>query len=194
LIETAWTEFLTTFNEYICRRLANPAAAKDISRNVIVTLHDQLARIRKVERLETWLCLVIRHILIEYDHVAGNDMPVSPELSEEEINDLQAAFHQIVSCLPKIYRDALLHTAFEGLTQKELAKHCGISLSGAKSRIQRGRKRLKRMLLDGCQMELDRRRNSRSFRLAIPERGFHECPTTLWRGPEDNYSQELSGR
>jgi transcriptional regulator with XRE-family HTH domain len=50
-------------------------------------------------------------------------------------------------------REALVLTAFEGLAQEELAKRLGISLSGAKSRVQRGREQLKEMLLDFCERE-----------------------------------------
>jgi RNA polymerase sigma-70 factor (ECF subfamily) len=62
----------------------------------------------------------------------------------------------LISTLPAPYRDALVLTEFEGLTQKEMAERLGISLSGAKSRVQRGREQLKRMLLERCQFEFDR--------------------------------------
>jgi hypothetical protein len=42
------------------------------------------------------------------------------------------------------------------LSQKDVAKRLGISLSGAKSRVQRAREQLKEMLLDFCQREFGR--------------------------------------
>ena len=62
-----------------------------------------------------------------------------------------------VAGLPEPYREALLLTEYEGLTQQQLAERVGISLSGAKSRVQRGREKLKQILLDCCHVELDRR-------------------------------------
>jgi RNA polymerase sigma-70 factor (ECF subfamily) len=62
----------------------------------------------------------------------------------------------MIRTLPEPYRDALVLTEFEGLTQKEMAARLGISLSGAKSRVQRGREQLKRMLLARCEFEFDR--------------------------------------
>ena len=59
--------------------------------------------------------------------------------------------------LPPDHWEALYLTEYEGLTQKELAERLGIGLSGAKSRVQRARARLKAMLLDCCHFELDRR-------------------------------------
>jgi len=52
---------------------------------------------------------------------------------------------------------ARLWTEYEGLTQPELAQRLGISLSGAKSRVQRGRARLKELLNQCCTFEFDRR-------------------------------------
>ena len=63
----------------------------------------------------------------------------------------------MIYSLPEPYRDALVLTELEGLTQKDLAKRLGISLSGAKSRVQRGREQLKTMLHECCTFEFDRR-------------------------------------
>ena len=62
-------------------------------------------------------------------------------------------FRRIIDRLPEPYREALVMTAFEGLAQEDLAKRLGISVSAAKSRVQRGREQLKEMLLDFCDSE-----------------------------------------
>jgi RNA polymerase sigma-70 factor (ECF subfamily) len=48
-------------------------------------------------------------------------------------------------------------TEYQGLSQKQLAERMGISLSGAKSRVQRAREKLRDMLLRCCHFEFDRR-------------------------------------
>ena len=78
-----------------------------------------------------------------------------PELEHAE--PLREAFRKMIFSLPEPYRQALVLTEFEGLTQKELASRLGISLSGAKSRVQRGREKLKQDLLECCRFEFDRR-------------------------------------
>jgi RNA polymerase sigma-70 factor (ECF subfamily) len=45
----------------------------------------------------------------------------------------------------------------QGLTQQAAAKRIGLSLSGMKSRVQRGRQQLKRMLDGCCRIQLDPR-------------------------------------
>ena len=46
-------------------------------------------------------------------------------------------------------------TEYSNITQKQLSEQLGISLPGAKSRVQRGRKMLKDMILDCCNLEFD---------------------------------------
>ena len=48
-------------------------------------------------------------------------------------------------------------TELEGLTQKAAAERVGLSLSGMKSRVQRGRAQLRQRLLECCHIEFDRR-------------------------------------
>ena len=68
-----------------------------------------------------------------------------------------SAFRRMIHDLPDPYREAVRLTEIEGLTQAELARRLGISLSGAKSRVQRGRAQLKEQLIECCRFEFDRR-------------------------------------
>jgi RNA polymerase sigma-70 factor (ECF subfamily) len=62
-----------------------------------------------------------------------------------------------VAMLPSPYREAVTLTELEGLSQKEAAEMCGVSLSGMKSRVQRGRERLRSLIEECCQIALDAR-------------------------------------
>lgn len=62
-----------------------------------------------------------------------------------------------VVLLPSPYREALTLTELEGLTQKEAAEMIGISLSGMKSRVQRGRERLRTLFDECCEIGVDAR-------------------------------------
>jgi RNA polymerase sigma-70 factor (ECF subfamily) len=78
------------------------------------------------------------------------------EADEDIEARLAASLRSMIDCLPEEYREALILTEFEGITQQELAQRLGLSLSGAKSRVQRGRKMLREMLLACCHFEFDR--------------------------------------
>ncbi len=61
----------------------------------------------------------------------------------------------MVRDLPETYREALRLTEYQGLSQKELGERLGISFSGAKSRVQRARAKLKQQLLACCHFQFD---------------------------------------
>lgn len=73
----------------------------------------------------------------------------------ELVERLSEVVKEMLEGLPAGYWEALYLTEYEGLTQKELAERLGISMSGAKSRVQRTRARLRALPLDCCHFELD---------------------------------------
>ncbi len=89
-------------------------------------------------------------------------MKLTEDITNEPDDDLSSN-EEIVSCLkaminhlPEKYKQAIILTEFQNLTQKELSERMGLSLSGAKSRVQRARSMLKETLLGCCHLEFDR--------------------------------------
>lgn len=63
----------------------------------------------------------------------------------------------LIKTLPEPYREAVMLSGVDGLPQRVIARIQGISVSGAKSRVQRGRKMMKDSLMDCCRFDFDRR-------------------------------------
>jgi len=77
---------------------------------------------------------------------------ISSELNEEMANCLQVFLKE----LPAKYQQAVQMADIEGIPQKKIAEKMGISLSGAKSRVQRGREQLKALFVKACNIRADR--------------------------------------
>ena len=159
-VEQIWRESSARLGQFIRVRVADPATAEDILHDVFVKLESRFDELRDPAKVEGWLFLVTRNAII--DHYRSRrptfqlteSLPIEqPGIPVNEMEELHIVLHRIIERLPEPYREALTLTAFEGLTHEELAKRLGISLSGAKSRVQRGREQLKRMLLDFCDRE-----------------------------------------
>jgi RNA polymerase sigma-70 factor (ECF subfamily) len=161
-VEGIWSEFAPYLKSFISSRLAEPQAAEDLLQDVFVKLQSDLDQLKDPAKLKGWLFLVARNAIIDYYRTRKkfSQLPESlpAELSEHETEakELKALFHRLLQNLPEPYRQVLLLTEFEGLTQAQLAERLGISLSGAKSRVQRGRELLKERLLDHCRREFSR--------------------------------------
>jgi RNA polymerase sigma-70 factor (ECF subfamily) len=91
------------------------------------------------------------------------------ENSGEPCAELTGCIRPMIAQLPQDYREAITLVELEGLTQQESAKRMGLSISGMKSRVQRGRRQLKQMLDDCCLIQLDGRRGVADFEARAPE-------------------------
>jgi RNA polymerase sigma-70 factor (ECF subfamily) len=73
-----------------------------------------------------------------------------------------AAVESLAACLPRALselseddREAITRCDLEGMTQEDYAHLKGLTLPGAKSRVQRARKRLREHLTGACQVKFD---------------------------------------
>jgi len=83
----------------------------------------------------------------------------------------------MIEQLPDKYREAMMLTELEGMTQKDLSNQLGISFSGAKSRVQRGRGELKELLTACCHIEADHYGNTIDYhKVLTTEPGCDKAP------------------
>ena len=160
-LEQIWNEFADKLRQFIQKRVSDSAETEDILQDVFLKISTRLDQLEDTAKLQGWLYLIARNAVIDYYRKQRETVELPETLAAEdepaELEELKAAFRRMIHGLPGPYREAILLTEFDGLSQVELAKRLGISVSGAKSRVQRGREQLKEMLLDCCHFEFDRR-------------------------------------
>ncbi len=161
--EKIWTEFSNQLKQYILGRVADKSLADDILQDVFIKIHSRIETLKDDTKIKSWVYQITRNTII--DHYRGQKITVDIPKTFAEFDEIsQSNCHQHVSSglksmineLPEKYREALLLTEFQGLSQKELAQRLDMSVSGAKSRVQRARQKLKLMLLECCHFEFDR--------------------------------------
>jgi RNA polymerase sigma-70 factor (ECF subfamily) len=163
--EKIWMEFSGRLKGYIAKRVNNPMIADDILQDVFLKIHSNIHTLKDSSKLQSWIYQITRNAIIDYyrSHRMEYDLPEdladTEELSSNEsTKKLAGGLKDMIRLLPPKYGNALMLTEFEGLTQVELAQKLGLSVSGAKSRVQRGREMLKDMFYACCHFEFDRRR------------------------------------
>jgi RNA polymerase sigma-70 factor (ECF subfamily) len=158
-IETIWQEFAGPLRGFIRKRVANEHDSDDILQQVFLKIQTRLALLRDSEKLQGWLYQITRNAIIDH-YRAQRPLPALPGAVEDEpsrcAQEILPGIAAMIEQLDPKYRDALRLHEYEGLTQAEIAVRLGISLSGAKSRVQRGREQLKKLLLDCCRFTTDR--------------------------------------
>lgn len=158
-----YDELDSGLRSFIRGRVRDPELAEDILQDVYLKIHSRIGALRDEEKVRAWVYRVARNAVNDHYRAARPmaelpDLPYTPEdpAEEEVARRLSESVRRFLDALPAPDREALVLTEYEGLTQAQLAERLGISVSGAKSRVQRARARLKALLLECCHFELDR--------------------------------------
>lgn len=149
---------------FIVQRVGDPVIAEDILHDVFIKIHTNINSLRNAGKLESWIFQITRNAIIDYYRQKKQHIEIEEEevafKEEDEENTMHSkasdGLFSMVEELPEIYRDAIILTEYQGLTQKQLAERMNISLTGAKSRVQRARKMLYDLLLQCCHFEYDK--------------------------------------
>ena len=161
--EAIWTVFSDQLKQFILSRMADKSFVDDILQDVFVKIHAHIETLKDDTKIESWVYQITRNTII--DHYRGQKIMVDvpdhlpafdPIPEENATKQLASGIRPMIERLPEKYRQALLLTEYQNFNQKQLAQHLGISVSGAKSRVQRARKMLKDMFMQCCHFEFDR--------------------------------------
>jgi len=167
-IESLWAEFSTPLKSFIKKRVKNDQDVDDILQNVFLKIFYNINTLKDADKIHAWVYSITRHALADFYRTRKSESYIAefPVEIISDSEDLLTADDEIAQCLtpminhlPEKYRQAILLTEFQNLTQKELSERMGLSVSGAKSRVQRARLKLKEMLLGCCHLEFDCRGN-----------------------------------
>jgi RNA polymerase sigma-70 factor (ECF subfamily) len=159
-----WGALRTELVRFVVKRVPNEALAEDIVHDVLTKAYAHRDTLREPGKLRPWLYQIARNAIVESYRSTKPPAPLPDDLLGEEANGAIRAEQELARCLlplvnnlPPLYQRAVTLADLEGLTQREVASSLGLSLSGAKSRVQRARKMLADSLQDCCRVEFDRR-------------------------------------
>jgi RNA polymerase sigma-70 factor (ECF subfamily) len=162
-----WEDVAERLRPFVARQVP-PTEVDDVLQDVFVRMQRGLPGLRDEERFTAWLFQVTRSSVAEHARMKARH-PVAPQAdvelpappSEEDDREasrsLSACVSLFVAQLPAPYRDAVTLVELEGLTTREAAEMAGISVSGMKSRVQRGRAQMREMFDRCCKIALDAR-------------------------------------
>ena len=178
--EMIYQEFRHALAGFIHKRVSNEEDAQDILQDVFVKIHQNIGRLRDDTRLSAWVYQITRNVINDYyrqsreldelpDGVIDLDMDVETAVSPNLTHEVAQWLRPMSEQLPPKYRQAVQLVEFDGMSQREMSKHLQISISGAKSRVQRGRKQLREILFACCDIEFDRQGNILGYQERVTE-------------------------
>jgi RNA polymerase sigma-70 factor, ECF subfamily len=180
---SAWQGVSARLRPFIARRVES-SHVDDILQDVLLRIHHGLAGLRDEERFTSWLFRIARSAVAEHLRARARhpvmDRSEDGELAADPAGDDRDAARALACCistfvarLPSPYREAVTLVELEGMTVRAAAEMSGISVSGMKSRVQRGRAELRRVFEDCCVIALDAR--GKVIDYARPPRRCRSC-------------------
>ena len=183
-----WQELHGNLRAFVARRVQNQADVDDLVQRVLLQIVKGVNTLRDAGRLHAWVYRSARNVIIDYyrsagsrrEHAAGNavdleaaDAPSAPASMDDDdgaaLRELAACLAPMLARLSSASQEAIRLVDLEGATQHEAARRVGLSLSGMKSRVQRGRRELRAVLEACCRIDLDRRGGIAAYTARHPD-------------------------
>ena len=178
-----WEEFGPPLRGFLARRVPPGVDADDLLQDVFLRVIRSLSSLRRTDRPEAWLYQIARNAVRDSlrarlrrdgrtDTLEG-DLPAEPDAAVDRAAEAELApcLTAMVGRLAEPYRTAITLTSLQGVSQADAARESGISISGMKSRVQRGREQLRQMLVTCCVIAVDVRGGVSDFH----QRGPGSC-------------------
>lgn len=162
-----WQDVADRLRPFIARRVS-PSEIDDVMQDVFVRMQRGLSGLKDEERFTSWLFQIARnsvadHLRTRQRHPlpkSGTEVDAAAEVDDDDrdaARSLSGCVSMFVAQLESPYREAVTLVELEGLTAREAADMVGISVSGMKSRVQRGRAQLRALFDACCEIALDAR-------------------------------------
>lgn len=160
--DTIWDGFGKGIRTYFIAKTRDEDLANDLLQETFIKIYLNLGTVKDTERLGGWVHRIAHNVLTDHFRTKNLSVPVEGKDFEGQneaitYNELLASLVKpFMKQLPEEYREAIYLSDIEGLSQKELAERLHISYSGAKSRVQRARKKLKEVFEECCNIVADK--------------------------------------
>jgi len=156
----AWEKHEAELRAWLRSRLGNAHDAEDLLQDLFLKAMRQDRKFCEINNARAWLFEVARNAMADRLRLKKDQVELPDDLAAE--HEESAAVESLAACLPRALselseddREAITRCDLEGMTQEEYARLKGLTLPGAKSRVQRARKRLREHLTQACQVKFD---------------------------------------
>lgn len=170
-LEHLWHDSSARLGAWFERECGNAADAEDLVQETFVRVHARLDTLVEADSVRAWVGRIARNVLVDHQRRravrARGEAPAdeaAPEMAapqpEPDVGLDQTVAGWLEGFLARLAPEdatALRLVDLEGRPQSELAARAGLSLSGAKSRVQRARKKLRGALEQCCTFAFDAR-------------------------------------
>ena len=142
-----WLQFNENMYAYILNKVHDSESAAEINQQVLTKLLDACCSGKEIKNVSSWIFRIAHNTLVDHLRLQRKQSVLEYDPEQEDTPsvymELAEYIQPLIGFLPEKYATPLILSDIQGVKQEEIAKQLNLSLSGAKSRIQRARKLLK---------------------------------------------------
>ena len=164
-----WKDLHRELKKFIFSKVRDEDVSNDILQDIFLKVILHIHNVRDSSKLTSWVFQITRNTVSNYfrETKLRDEMDISNLIKEESEEPLYQALSNCINSkinlLPTKYREAIFFTSFRNYSQQALASELKISYSGAKTRVQRAREKLKVLITDCPNLETDSQGNPTEF-------------------------------
>ena len=159
-LDAAWKDYAPELRTWMRHRLHQSQDVDDMMQDLFIKAMNQGGKFCDIVNARAWLYEVARNAIADRMKIKREMVELPDDLASQE-EDV-AVVDMLTACLPRVLselsaadREALLLCDIEGMSQADFAEKMGLTLSTAKSRVQRARQKLRERMSSACQVKLD---------------------------------------
>lgn len=152
-IQNIWKDLHQELQKFIFFKVKNKQISEDILQDVFLKIQLKVHNLKDSSKLTSWVYQITRNTILDYFRKDNNlfsleSIDIVDADNDVDFSKLSDCINSKINNLPNKYKEALLLTILKDFSQIELAEYLGISYSGAKSRVQRGKEKVKTLVLN----------------------------------------------
>lgn len=158
-IQTLYNDFGSKLKSYILHKVNDNYLAEDILHDTFIKMDNCCKQSRNCDSPKSYLFQVANNTIADHYRKSKKNATIPQDDTNFDDNFIEELLHCLtpfLEQLPDKYKEALLLADIEQKPQQEIADQLNISLSGAKSRIQRAREKLKELFMKACHIQADK--------------------------------------
>lgn len=151
---------------FISSKVQNDEDAEDLTQEVFIKLLRSREKGISINNLQNWLFSIAKNSVIDYyrkkkiiletiNEDNNHDLKYEYDeliLTEGQQLRLKVYLKTVIQELPENYRVLIEMSELQGLSQKEIAEELGMNYTTVRSKIQRGRQKIKKAISNCCEI------------------------------------------
>jgi len=161
-IEAIWSEYRSSLKAFLHSKISNLSDVDDLLQEILLKTHNSLDTLKEQSSIKSWVFQIANRAVIDFYRKNGRAKDLSAEDlwygdQEHDVKtELSNCVAPFIKVLPEDLAALMRVIEIEGKSQKAYAEELGISYSTLKSRVQKGRKELRKLFEECCHYRLDK--------------------------------------